>query len=111
MDRKLAELGARESDWNDKMDTIIQRGRDEWNRAKQKLEASYKEWGAAFKTEYDSKSEAWNADYLAFNRNKSAWIAGAEKKLAEKGREGVAEASAPRPTKPSRSASPPWSPT
>ncbi|MCL2229662.1 MAG: hypothetical protein FWC01_01055 [Treponema sp.] len=86
--RYIAELQAREIEWekmvldiaekfNEWQKTailVLERGRIDWTAGQQRIEASYNEWIINFQNEYERVSSEWNEAYLAGLEDKERWL-------------------------------------
>ncbi len=86
--RYIAELAAREFEWNqmrldisDKYNEwinsaalILENGRTDWNNGSKKIEEAYKQWNSNFKNEYNRVSNEWAEAYLAGLEDKEKWL-------------------------------------
>ena len=86
--RYMAELAAREADWNQALkdiagkksewqksaDLIIEAGRTDWKTSKEKMEAAKNQWVSNFINEYNRVENEWNIAYLAGLEDKERWL-------------------------------------
>jgi len=86
--RYVAELTARETEWNqmrkdilekyhewlDSSAQILENGRTDWNVGTQKMEEAYKQWKDNFQSEYNRISAEWAQAYLAGLEDKERWL-------------------------------------
>jgi len=84
----IAELTAREVEWemmrkditekyNEWQNTaakILENGRTDWTESYKKLENAYKQWNLNFQSEYERVSNEWSYAYLAGLEDKEEWL-------------------------------------
>jgi len=84
----LAELTARETEWKQQWkditekkaewqksaNLIIEAGRTDWIKSKEKMEKAYEQWNINFISEYNRIENEWNIAYLASLEDKKKWI-------------------------------------
>jgi len=85
----MAELAAREAEWNEqRLDIaekyktwqetaglILERGREDWKESVQKMLDSRIMWAENFKVEYERVSELWTEAYICGLEDKEQWLA------------------------------------
>ncbi|MBN1646593.1 MAG: hypothetical protein JW874_01050 [Spirochaetales bacterium] len=61
--------------WNEKVSTIMWRGRTAWRKAQEEMELRSQEWVDDFISNYRDKQEEWDLRYLDILTAKDAWVA------------------------------------
>jgi murein DD-endopeptidase MepM/ murein hydrolase activator NlpD len=86
--RYLAELTARETEWNlirkdiadkknewqETVDHLLEFGRADWNNGLERMKEAFTQWQINFQNEYNRVSNEWNEAYLAGLEDKEKWL-------------------------------------
>jgi hypothetical protein len=60
--------------WQEQVSQIRQAGLSEWNRARSRMNEGYNNWRKNFYDEYQTKTAAWDLNYLEFVNEKQSWV-------------------------------------
>ena len=62
------------SEWQKSANLIIEAGRTDWIKSKEKMEEAYEQWYTNFINEYNRIDNEWNIAYLASLEDKIRWV-------------------------------------
>jgi exonuclease VII small subunit len=60
--------------WQEQVEQVEQTGIEEWQKAREKMNEGYYVWQKKFGNEYQTRTGAWDANYLEFVNEKQQWI-------------------------------------
>ncbi|MDR2842458.1 MAG: hypothetical protein LBV52_04595, partial [Spirochaetaceae bacterium] len=73
-EQKIIDLNQKEQAWREASQMILARGRSDWKKGTENMQAAYNQWVKRFNEQYTSTSGEWDAIYLLSLQEKAEWV-------------------------------------
>ncbi|GMO28838.1 MAG: hypothetical protein Ta2F_04220 [Termitinemataceae bacterium] len=74
-EQKIYDLNQKQKSWYEAVELIISRGRDDWKKGVETIQARYNVWVKSYSEEYEKVNAQWGAAYMESLQDKAEWVA------------------------------------